>query len=82
MTKPITSYREFVQQTADFSERRGYDFFSSALDHIWNNRKGLIDWLDFESFLRDMLASPDLTDAYKVRLAREAVGAFTGRGEA
>lgn len=82
MPGPIASYHEFVQQTADFSERRGFDFFSSALDHIWQAKRNAVNWIDLELFSRDVLASPDLTDAYKVRLMREALGAYTGRGEA
>lgn len=79
---PITSYKQFCALVGP-DERRGYDFFSAVLDHVWEAvPKRVVDWLDFEQFSRDVLGSDDLTDEYKVRLIREALGAFTGRGEA
>ncbi len=80
--KPEEIYRRFFVETAryDSPPRFGYDWFLSAIDKIWDAKARVVDWLGLESFTRDCLASPILTDGQKVTLLKEAVAAFTRRG--
>lgn len=82
MMKKSDIYSQFSLATEKFDspQRFGFDWFASALDKIWEAKWLQVNWYELETFSRDCLSSPHLTDAQKCELMREAWGAFTGRG--
>ena len=75
-------YQKFRIETMAFitPRRFGLDCFMSALDKVWASRFRRMDYYDLELLLVDVLRSARLSDVEKVRLAKEAINAYTRRG--
>jgi hypothetical protein len=53
---------------------------NAAINKAWKSKKINVDWLGYESVIRDILSCQQLSDPEKLDRIREATAAFTGRG--
>lgn len=53
----------------------------ARLNEQWDKRPyRVVDWVEYEMFVRDVIESKEIPDAIKLVFLAEALGAFTRRG--